>query len=67
MLWPFALLATVDQINHLHIDANSNTPKMKVSQAVGSPTRSRNFHIFGCPVYILDAGMKDAGGTGPSK
>ena len=67
MLWPFDLLAATDQINHLHIDVNGNTQEMKSSQAVGLPTRLRNFHTFGCTVYILNARLQGAGGGCPPK
>ena len=55
MLWPFALLAAADRINNMHIDMDGMTPNMKFSQVADSAVRLRNYHTFGCPVYILDA------------
>ena len=40
---------------------------MKFSNAAGIPTRLKNSHAFGCPVYVLDARLQDAGCPGPSK
>ena len=66
-MWPFALLAAADRMNNLHVDLNGNTPEMKFSQATGVTTRLKNYHTFGCPVYILDARLQDTGGAGPPK
>ena len=46
MLWPFALLAAADRMNHLHIDINGVTPEMKFSQVTGSSTKLKHFHTF---------------------
>ena len=67
MMWPFALLAAADRLNNLHIDLSGKTPEMKFSQTTSGSTRLNNFHAFGCPVYILDACLQDAGGPGPPK
>ena len=67
MLWTFALLAAADRMNNLHIDMNGETPEMKFSAASGVTTRPTNFHTFGCPVYVLDARLQDAGGPGVPK
>jgi hypothetical protein len=66
-MWPFALLATADCLNDLHVDLNGQTPEMKFSNVAGASTRLGNFHTFGCPVYILDSRLQDAGGAGPPK
>ena len=67
MLWPLALLAAAERINNLHIDLNGSTLEMKFSKVAGSSTRIKNYHTFGCPCYILDARLQDAGGAGPPK
>ena len=67
ILWSFALMAAADRINNLHIDMNGQTPEMKFSNVGGLPTRLKHFHTFGCPAYILDARLQDAGGAGPPK
>jgi hypothetical protein len=67
ILWSFALMAAADRINNLHIDLNGQTPEMKFSNVGGLPTRMKHFHTFGCPAYVLDARLQDAGGAGPPK
>jgi len=67
MMWPYALLAAADCINNVHIDLNGKTPEMKFSRTAGSSTRLNNFHTFGCPAYILDVRLQDAGGPGAPK
>ena len=67
ILWPFALMAAADRMNNLHIDLKGLTPEMKFSQAIASSVKLKNYHTFGCPVYILDSRLQDAGGAGPPK
>ena len=67
MLWPFALVASSDRMNNLHVDMNGKTPEMKFSDTIGSTTRLSNFHTFGFPIYILDARLQSVGGGGPPK
>ena len=67
MVWPFALLVAADRMNNLHIDLHGLTPEMKFSKTTGESTRLSNFHTFGCPVYVLDARLQDAGGAGAPK
>ena len=67
ILWPYALLAAADRMDNLHVDLDGITPEMKFSKVCGSPTRLKDYHTFGCPVYILDARLQDAGGPGPPK
>ena len=61
------LVASADRTNNLHIDMQVQTPKMKFSNTISSSTRLSDFHKFGCPVYILDAKLKNVGGGGPPK
>ena len=65
MFWPFALLASADQINSLRIDSNGHTSQMKFSKVSGQMTRLVNYHTFCCPVYILDARLQSTSGAGP--
>ena len=67
MVWPYALVASTDRMNNLHVDMNGKTPEMKFSNTIGSSTCLSNFHTFGCPVYILDFRLQSAGGAGPPK
>ena len=67
MLWTFAFLAAAYHMNNLHIDLNGETPEMKFSSAIGTATQLKDFHTFGCPVYVLDSCLQDAGGHGVPK
>ena len=67
MFWQFSLVAAADRMNNLHIDIHAQNPEMKFSTTIGSSTRLSNFHMFGCPVYILDARLQGVGGGGPPK
>ena len=58
-------MAAADRINNLRIDLGGKTPEMKISNVGGLPTRLKHYHTFGCPVYVLDARLQDAGGPGP--
>ena len=37
MLWKFALVASADRMNNLHIDMNGKTPEMKFQTQLDQP------------------------------
>ena len=66
MLWPFAVKAAIDRLNNLQIDLDGNTPS---SNFFGTSSKSINvddYHVFGCPVYVLDSRLQ-SGAIGPPK
>ncbi len=65
MLWPFALKAAEEIHNTLNFDDEDRSPLSKFSM-VDSPIRPRNYHTWGCPVYVLDARLQGSNG-GPPK
>ena len=67
MLWHFALMAVADRVTNLHIDLEGQIPDMRFSKVGGLPPRIKNIHTFGCPVYILDAKLQNAGRVSPKK
>ena len=67
MIWPFALVASSDRMNNVHVDMNGKISEVKFSDTIGSTTRLSNFHTFGCSVYILDAHLQSVCGEGPPK
>ena len=67
MLWSFSLVAYADIMNNLHVEMNSKTPKMKISDTIGSTNWLSNFHTFGCPVKCFYACLQSVGGGGPLK
>ena len=60
MLWPFALKAAQDRLNQLNMDLDGRTPDMKFSGVAAQSLRLRDFHTFGCPVYVLDGRLQSS-------
>jgi len=65
MLWPFALLASVEFHNLWEIGENGQTPMMKLLNLWEFPDMKME-HTFGCPVYILDSKLQSSS-IGPPK
>ncbi len=55
MLWPFAVKAAIDHLNNLQIDLNGATPNSKFFGTGDQLANVENYHVFGCPVYVLDS------------
>jgi hypothetical protein len=53
-LWPYALRNAADIRNPTTNDKRKKTPSAAFSQAERQP-KLKDFHRFGCPVYVLDA------------
>ncbi len=66
MLWPFAIKAAIDRLNNLQIDLEGNTPASKFYQTPQVPINVDDYHVFGCPVYVLDSRLQ-SGTIGPPK
>ena len=58
MLWPFATKCAQDIMNNLHVDLNSETPDMKLSNTKAVNVQLKHYHTFVCPVYILDSRLQ---------
>ena len=58
-LWPYALRTAVDVMNSTpHVDKTAISPIEHFSGVEVRP-QLRNFHSFGCPVYVLNARLQD--------
>ena len=57
ILWPFAVKAIVDRRNHLKLDDNGWAPIHKFSR-VHSNIEIKNWHTWGCPIFVLDSRAK---------
>ena len=57
MLWPFALKTACERLNELSINENGETPISRLAGAAGLIVK-QIYHTFGCPVFILDAGLQ---------
>ena len=58
MLWQFATKCTQDRMTNLHVDLNLETPDMRFSNTKAVNVQLKHYHIFGCPVYILDSRLQ---------
>ena len=65
ILWPFALKAACERMNKLCINDDGVLPESMLA-SVPNSVQIQDFHTWGCPVYILDAGLK-SGSIGPPK
>ena len=65
MLWPIALKAASDRMNTLSINDSLESPLSRISGAAQDIDVS-TFHTWGCPVYVLEAGLQ-SGSIGPPK
>jgi hypothetical protein len=63
MLWPFALKMAAERLNLFTEDADGFSPQELLS-GCKTDTDIRNFHTFGCPVFVLDHRLQ--GGLGGS-
>ena len=65
MLWPFAVKAAVDRLNNLTMDLNGQTPASRF-YGTEKGVDVKEYHPFGCPVFVLDAALQ-SGQIGPPK
>ena len=62
-LWPYALRTANDQMNLIQIDLQGKSRIEKFSQ-VQVAARLKDFHTWGCPVFVLDGRLQsDPGGV----
>eukprot|EP00957_Ditylum_brightwellii_P181636 13836452-Ditylum_brightwellii.AAC.1 len=65
-LWPFSYKNVEEKHNMLDLDANSWSPLEKM---LGEQEEivADGFHIWGCPVFVLDPALQTGTGIGPPK
>jgi hypothetical protein len=56
-LWPYALRNAADVRNATTSEKGKRTPVASFASIEREPTLT-SFHLFGCPVYVLDARMQ---------
>lgn len=66
ILWPYAWMDYEKRCNHFKLDKDGLSPAMKFA---GSEARVtiKDYHPFGCPVFVLDAKLQNSGGAGAPK
>ena len=57
MLWPFAVSTAINLENELSLDANGRSPLQRLT-ATDSPIKLRDYHTWGCPVYVLESSVQ---------
>ena len=45
-------------MNNLHVNLANETPDMRFSGVQSVNVQLKNYHTFGCPVYILDSRLQ---------
>ena len=58
MMWPFAAKCARDRLNNLHVNLDGESPDMRFSNSKSVNVQLAHYHVFGCPVYILDARLQ---------
>ena len=54
MLWPFALKAAQERLNRIDLNKDGKTREQLFSGTNENGLNADDFHVFGCPVYVLD-------------
>ena len=62
ILWPFAWNDCERKHNHFHLDNEGLSPINKFARTNAVPN-IRDFHPFGCPVFVLDSKLQSGGGS----
>ena len=57
MIWPYATKAFVEQLNVIKVDDDGINHLEKFSGTT-TDISLKNSHTWGCPVYVLDAGLQ---------
>ena len=60
ILWPFAWKDYERRLNHFRLDDAGRSPEMKFSNSEFR-VRLKDFHPFGCPVFVLEASLQSDG------
>jgi hypothetical protein len=65
LLWPFAWKGFEYRCNHFKLDKDGLSPRMHWFTGTHVKQDLRTCHPFGCPVFVLQAGLQNVGGTIP--
>ena len=64
ILWPFAWKDFERRYNHLYLDENGDSPISKFA-STKVKVDLKQFHPFGCPVFVLQSKLQSAGSSIP--
>ena len=58
-LWPLAVLHAVHVVNRIPRDDSGRSPLELFSRKTWPSSKFQDFHVWGCPVYVLDHTLSD--------
>ena len=58
MLWPFAVKVAIERLNCLQMDLDGITPNAKMFNTQQMRMNVGDYHVFGCPVFVLDSKLQ---------
>ena len=58
-LWPLAVLHAVYILNRIPRESTGRSPLELFSRKVYPSSKFQDFHVWGCPVYVLDHSLSD--------
>ena len=61
ILWPFAWKVHERKYNHFNLDNDGRSPAMNKFTGIDARPDVRDFHPFGCPVFVLDSKIQGKG------
>lgn len=65
MLWTFDLKAAAERLNKVDLAKDGTTRKQRFSRSKDNAINTKDFHPFGCPVYVLDSKLQSVPATLP--
>eukprot|EP00957_Ditylum_brightwellii_P021983 1658115-Ditylum_brightwellii.AAC.1 len=66
VLWPFCLKNTEERHIQLHLNAEGLSPLERLTGQIKELV-AEDFHIWGCPVFVLDAALQNSRRIGQPK
>ena len=60
-LWPLAVLHAVHVVNRIPRDDTGRSPLELFSRKTWPSSKFQDFHVWGCPVYVLDSKISSGG------
>ena len=58
-LWPLAILHAVSVLNRIPQESTGRSPLELWTRKTYPVSKFQDFHVWGCPVYVLDSTLAD--------
>ena len=65
MLWPYALKYASERLNKIDMAKDGTTREQRFSGGDSNTINVKDYHSFGCPVYVLDSNLQSVPATLP--